>query len=121
MAEMRDRLIELIKQADNECANTKQCDRCKAYGKGEDCINYNIADHLIANGAILPPCKVGDTVFVVGVITQQITAHKVIGINYSEDGLFLLTNSFTVVSVAQQLGKTVFLTREEAEKECEGK
>ena len=63
---MRDRLIELIIQADNKCANTISCGECEHCGKGEECINHNIADHLIANGVILPPCKVGQTVWFIG-------------------------------------------------------
>ena len=54
MTEMRDRLIELILKSEILC-NT-----C-----GENTNTYCaefLADHLIANGAILPPSKVGDTV-----------------------------------------------------------
>jgi len=119
MDEMRDRLKELLV----DCQHNYDKEVVSAIAEQRPFKHETafFADHLIANGVILPPCKVGDTVFMVGVITQQITTHKVVGINYSEDGLFLLTDSFTVVSVAQQLGKTVFLTREEAEKECVGK
>lgn len=61
----RERLIELIIQADNECANTINCEKCRAFGKGSECVNHNIADYLLANGVILPPCKAGDTVYVI--------------------------------------------------------
>lgn len=47
--EMRDRLVELLQEyTDNN------------NGGGN---NYGRADHLIANGVIVPPCKVGDTVY----------------------------------------------------------
>ena len=50
---MRDRLIELIKQAKKHTkdANTD-------IGR-----NMIFADHLIENGVIVPPCKVGDKVY----------------------------------------------------------
>ena len=44
---MRDKLIKLI----------KYCTSC------EECRDEDIADHLLANGVIVPPCKVGDTVW----------------------------------------------------------
>lgn len=61
----RNRLIELIEQADTKCVNTINCGECEHCGKGEECINHNIADHLLANGVIVPPCKVGDVVYYV--------------------------------------------------------
>lgn len=57
---MRDRLIELIKQGVNEvpCKDNENIDctgiACKS------CEIGGIADHLIANGVILLPCKEGD-------------------------------------------------------------
>ena len=107
---MRDRLIEILKTP--------------IYPKiGVDPAEV-VADYLLANGVILPPCKVGDMVYTVGVFTGQVLSQKVVAINYGDEGLYLLLDGFTVVSVTEQLGKTVFLTKEEAEaklKEREGK
>lgn len=44
----RDRLIDLIDEAIND----------------EETSYSNIADYLLENGVIVPPCKVGDTVYV---------------------------------------------------------
>lgn len=52
MPNTREKLIELMREADNKCM-ANQCESCSACGKGEDCVNYNIADHLIANGVTL--------------------------------------------------------------------
>lgn len=56
--DMRDRLIDLIKQS--HCVDVWDC-------YNDDFIHPNpietLADHLIANGVIVPPCKVGDTVY----------------------------------------------------------
>jgi DNA-directed RNA polymerase subunit RPC12/RpoP len=51
--EMRDRLVELMTEADAKCRNTVFCNECSAYGKGRDCIDYNLADFLIENGVIV--------------------------------------------------------------------
>jgi hypothetical protein len=61
---MRDRLVELIKQVDSYCAGAECCYNCVGYGKGADCLNYLIADHLIENDVVVPPCKVGNTVYI---------------------------------------------------------
>lgn len=47
---MRDRLIELIQNSVGGCARHWA---------------QIIADHLLANGIIVPPCKVGDTLYVI--------------------------------------------------------
>ena len=47
---MRDRLIELIKQAKKQTKNAN-CDIER---------NMIFADHLLENGVIVPPCRVGD-------------------------------------------------------------
>lgn len=45
----RDRLICLIMGANSPCVSLAEGER--------------IADHLLDNGVIVPPCKVGDTVY----------------------------------------------------------
>lgn len=80
-----------------------------------------LADYLIANGVIVPPCKVGDTVYyVTGIGHNLVKPAKVKEIIIDENGIKDLyvqgnghnfENSFDIF----------FLTREEAEqdlKEC---
>ena len=55
----RDRLIELILQGENE-ADKKGIANCQMYNLEKAKI---LADYLLANGVIVPPCKVGDTVY----------------------------------------------------------
>ena len=105
----RDRLIELIKQKQNGGWR---------FITGEyttDVFNEHLADYLLANGVIVPPCKVGDTVYTVGVFTGQIIPSNVVGIDYTANDVFLHLENSTFVSVVHQLGKTVFLTKEETE------
>ena len=51
---MRERLIELLKQVDKKCDNSIECKDCAGYGKGMWCKEYLTADHLLANGVIVP-------------------------------------------------------------------
>jgi hypothetical protein len=101
---MRDRLIELIKQGarDHTFMPTER-----------------IADYLLANGVIVPPCKVGDTVYsivegisfvLVGEVYEYVVGREHFVFRSTRKGYFTL--AFTEIDI----GKTVFLTREEAEK-----
>lgn len=115
--EMRDKLIGLIDTADEECKNSKSCKSCSGYGKGSLCRNYSIADHLLADGWIRPPCKVGDMVYRLkkrrGI--WEILPREVVSITHRLDHLHrLVWEIFTTEQ--DRLGKTVFITREEAEK-----
>lgn len=49
---MRERLIELLDEARNEHLF-------------EDKYNEAVADYLLANGVIIPPCEVGDKIYVI--------------------------------------------------------
>ena len=95
----------------------------------------DIADYLLANGVIVLPCKVGDEVWInnkYGTIKS-----KVSNITIIEDNKFLVKLHYDVrycydnhietlghVGYTEEnfeFGKTVFLTREEAEKALEAK
>lgn len=83
-----------------------------------------MADHLLHNGVIVPPCKVGDKVYKISqnkvkkcdVVFVGISADEKCSyfnfVEYYADGTFY--KLYSVVFGA--IGKTVFLTREEAEK-----
>ena len=120
---MRDRLIGLLLSKsclNNECPES-QCDEC-------DCIPVaigdadKIADHLLENGAIVPPCKVGDKVYRVVTMGTGVTFKKV-GFNTyraKEQTIKHFIRCVTVTKnnffdVIENFGKTVFLTKEEAE------
>ncbi len=99
----RDRLIELLKYT----AINMPCERKK------------MADHLIANGVIVPPCKVGDKVYTYGARRVREWEITFVGKNSRNEYKFI-----AVVGKCEDLldfwhyeiGKTVFLTKEEAEK-----
>ena len=92
---MRDRLVELLND----------------FQVWDDYIsNEDIADYLLANGGIVPPCKVGDTVYCLETIGNEIEDYVVqnVGITATQGG-WGIERSFNA------FGKTVFLTKEEAE------
>lgn len=65
---MRDRLIELIGQAKYKmdyCGNGGRVIRSEMENIVEDELVEDLADYLLENGVIVPPCKVGDMVYVI--------------------------------------------------------
>jgi hypothetical protein len=59
--EMRDRLVEMLKTPNKSAILRKVNPQFVTEETSEESI---IADFLIENGVIVPPCKVGDTVYV---------------------------------------------------------
>lgn len=112
------------------------------YGKGRANENVKqveetIADYLLANGVIVPPCKVGDKVWL---INSQFDCLQKRFIKFVNEGYvkaikismkpMKITIEYPDVNdskgrckgadySAQSIGKTVFLTKEEAEKVLE--
>jgi hypothetical protein len=100
---------------------------------GNDDVNA-MADILLANGVIVPPCKVGDTFYVTPLRwkplgershwERQVEKFVVDHIRYDGECLFLDDYSRRSITL-NDIGKTVFLSREDAEKalrkEDEGK
>ena len=112
----RDRLIEILQDTLHEW----ECDvSIKTLTE--------IAEHLLANGVIVPPCKVGDTLYEI-TSRNTISEYEVTAIQIELFNVFIdwkLTQGFVDRYISDmpvgEIGKTVFLTREEAEKALEGK
>ena len=110
----RDRLIEILQDTLHEW----ECDvSIKTLTE--------ITEHLIANGVIVPPCKFLQKCFVIPTIENNlsdITEMKCIGFSLSHDSYNanLITDKNKLYQPCfGAFGKTVFLTREEAEKALE--
>ena len=107
---MRDRLIKLI-------LNTpvlKFPSGSRAQGKTYQTAQ-NVADHLLSNGVIVPPVSVGQTVWFVR--NEKIIETKVEKIVLKSKGLYLKLGCNAMYETScNSIGKTVFLTKEEAEK-----
>ena len=116
----RDKLIEIIYCAGrdyDDCVDAQHEIGMSAY---EDFDSW-LADDLLANGVIVPPCKVGDTVYMI--FENEIRELRVISLSYLFSSSFNHFNLHTensrgaVLSYEMKdIGKTVFLTKEEAEK-----
>ena len=81
--DMRDRLVELL----NQRQDNGNCETIEEKSITLEFVsNEKLADHLIANGVIVPPCKVGDKVYEV-VITKKggyINEHTIVGFHLGE-------------------------------------
>lgn len=62
---MRERLIELFKQADEKAGEYIRENDHMDFIPTKDELAGVYANHFLANGVIVSPCKVGDTVYVV--------------------------------------------------------
>ena len=123
MKEMIGKLAELLKKADE---NTER----KFITDYEDAILDN-AEYLIANGVIVPPCKIGDTVYCINTFFQDDprinecevdTLHITSGknrIGQKKPSYALVRNknmkSLSTRIYFENFGEDVFLTKEEAE------
>jgi hypothetical protein len=111
----RERLVELLLSVP-----------CGYDGAGAD----GIADYLLANGVIVPPCKVGDSCYPLNASETELTCEeKISRITISERNIIIgyyehwdysnrcrKTDTWRLPLRTRILGKGVFLTREEAER-----
>lgn len=118
---MKERLFELVKNASSGALRT-------AFGSYENnkSVDELIVDHLLAAGVIVPPCKVGDVVWVLNRSRGAIYGNKVVCIKVrgeSPNKNTIRVEHHNRVAEASyrkytwsQFGKQVFLSKEEAEK-----
>ena len=142
---MRDRLVALINEAKDEYPTIPSVNCCKPT------FAYYLADRLLTNGVIVPPCKVGDTVYQPSYKFTKCSAYdyepkyiedsscvgcgatcdsvkkpyiykgEVVSIKITKGQIFLAVSFHEKFdSSSFILGKTVFLTREEAEQALKG-
>lgn len=114
---MRDRLIEILLDGVTFTDEYKFPARKQA--------EY-VADRLLANGVIVPPFKVGQTVYYLTTIDTEkelnvcdIFCGTVQSIGFDGKNIWVsvkYTNGLYYHHKSDDFGKTVFLTREEAEK-----
>lgn len=110
----REKMIELITEYHR-----------KIWKHGENwCVGC--ADHLLANGVIVPPCKVGDTVYFLNTYSSIamrknfVYEAKVVRVYVEKDNILCLSiqikNEYGTTEYPRitEIGKTVFLSREDA-------
>ena len=111
---MRDRLIELVKDSLNK-------------NIGKSCLlAENIADDLLENNIVVLPCSIGDTLhdateYIYGIPCPEIyeVESDRMTIEKDENGDYLFIYEDVYIR-HKEMGKTVFLTREEAEQALKG-
>lgn len=107
----RERLIELLNEAQLNCDDN--------YGMTN---TAQMADYLLDNGVIVPPVKAGDTIYEIHERKKGREWVKIISERYVErveicaSGCMIARCGTTISVFLSGIGKTVFLTREEAEK-----
>ena len=124
----RERLTKLISEAEDKYPTIPLVNGCKPEFK------YFLADYLLANGAICPPCKVGDTVYaIVETTCEDIDFVHTVCEFYNEEHEDLCTlpkgkcpykyiiqkysvKPMNLLHFSAKFGKTVFLSRDLAEK-----
>ena len=115
----REKLIELLTEAEDHWL--KYVDDC-AFNQLAISFTFEqmFADHLLSNGVIVPPCKVGDKIYML--VTRHTTSFE-----FPNGKMVRKENQHTIIKqtyltksnffkVLDDFGKTVFLTKEEAEK-----
>ena len=114
----RERLVELRRQA-------KKLTKNASSDIERDMI---FADYLLANGVIVPPLKIGYRVWIID-WCYEINCYEVSHMRYNEDrngkrfsydALMVGKNGADIGFFDSDIGKLVFLTKEEAEKALGG-
>ena len=118
---MKNRLIDLLKDF-----RTPICEGIDAKLPDVE----GLANYLIDKGVIVPPCKVGDTIFGVVVKSNHIYSAQVVGFHlgkfptlrgHKRNEYLVCYSGYCLRHIdIDKIGKTVFLTREEAEKALKG-
>lgn len=114
---MRDRLRKLILESEILCHDC---------GESTDsyCAEF-LADYIIANGGIMPPCKVGDEVWFINCLDEIVYIGKIQDVRYNGCSCIYrivrsVENGGVFAFSDYEIGKTVFLTRKEAEQALKG-
>lgn len=120
---MRDRLIELLRQIEFDYYEECVCASEDGYKGAPDFAKFFV-DHLISNGVIVPPCKSGDKAYHLTSIdtldelnVAEIFEGKVSSVSI-EDKLWIFCrydNGLNYWYTERDIGRNLFLTREEAE------
>ena len=119
---MRDRLIGLMKEAETKVQETL---KSKFQLDLTEWLSI-YADHLIANGVIVLPCKVGDITYIFDYEVNNhletkykgITPSSVEAITIDDEGIWV-ENEHAKYHISA-FGDIIFLTKEEAEQALKG-
>ncbi len=116
---MRDRLVDLINEAKDEYPSIPSVNCCKPT------FVYYLADRLLANGGILPLCKVGDEVWFISCLDEIVYIGTIHDVRYNGCSCIYrivrsVENGGVFAFSDYEIGKSVFLARKEAEQSLKG-
>ncbi len=115
----RERLVELLKQ--NCHCKDEDCSNCSRNGI---CFTHREADYLLENGVIVPPVKIGQTVYYIGGIyngIRPIRSGTIEGIVITPKGVSeLWINGGNGIYYLRRTKENFYLTKEEAEQALKG-
>lgn len=121
--EEKKRMITLLRKeyGDDVWFGSTKCGVCNAHTQLIDI--ETVVDYLLSNGAMMPPCKVGDTVYVISQFADDIVHTGVVErmcIDEEGNEIIIVGNDWFVDDIGvckspSDFGKTAFLTHEEAE------
>lgn len=116
MIKVRDRLIELLESGYYEALS-----KCKGDNKDKKLCEF-LSDFLLANGVKMLPVKAGDKIYEIcerrksKEWVKTISERFVHGVEICADNCMIIRCGTTISVFLSDIGKTVFLSREEAEK-----
>lgn len=128
---MRDRLMKLLCSVECDGEETfgncpqRRDGQCRTVQKLEMCQIGAIADQFIANGGILPLCKVGDEVWFINCLDEIVYIGEIHDVRYNGCSCIYrivrsVENGGVFAFSDYEIGKSVFLTRKEAEQALKG-
>ena len=114
---MRDRLVELLKGAETKV--TEMLSKPLAL---EEWLGV-YADYLIENGVVVPPCKVGQIVYIINDFDTEepyVLPVEVVELGQSKNGQWIAIDLPLGLKISRyiswdDIGKDIFLTKSEAE------
>ena len=128
---MRDRMNELLKKVRKDCKNA-DCRLCgyAKFGGFSDCKYLRVADAILADGWMRPPCKVGDVVWYlnkhphIALFQNSVYKAKVVRLVTISTGTVIViqikSEGCCEIPDESDWGITLFASREEAEKALKG-
>jgi hypothetical protein len=122
---MRDRLIELFKKTDYNIFPDSTVSANLANQFSEYALN-DIVDKLLENGVIVLPFSIGDTLYDISEFIEKRRCPEMyelkddcISIRKERNGEYFFSYDYIEI-FPDEIGKTVFLTKEEAEQALKG-
>ena len=112
---MQKRLFDLLSdiQCTAESCSAVDGGKCSSLARLDRCEIEAITRHLLKNGVIAPPCKVGTTIYMI--VTKRAKVSR-------EYFSFIKKTKLTYLNmerVLEEFGETVFLSQAEAEEKME--